>query len=180
MSQTFEDESGTTRLRGTLKGLPASGIPQGGPLSADLLTNDFLVKGSGASPASLYVGNGPSASIQGLAGDGQVGVQGGLVSLRGGAGNGGVSAPASLDVQGGQGAGSPGAVAITTFGSPGLPGQVLVPDGNGYLSYGGVQIAAGVPVGAPVGLPFAFDSTAVSGGLYVWNGAAWLKVSVHP
>jgi hypothetical protein len=35
-------------------------------------------------------------------------------------------------------------------------------------------------MGAPTGLPLAFDSTAVTGGLYVWNGAAWVKVSTIP
>lgn len=45
-----------------------------------------------------------------------------------------------------------------------------------------VRHAAGVPTGAPAGqeLPVAFDSTAVSGGLYFWDGAAWVKASAIP
>lgn len=45
-----------------------------------------------------------------------------------------------------------------------------------------VRAAAGVPAGAPTGteLPIAFDSTAVSGGLYVWTGAAWVKAADIP
>lgn len=40
-----------------------------------------------------------------------------------------------------------------------------------------VRFAAGVPAGAPSGteLPIAFDSTAVTGGVYYWSGAAWVK-----
>lgn len=42
-----------------------------------------------------------------------------------------------------------------------------------------VRHAAGVPSGAPTGTeaPLAFDSTAVTGGLYFWDGAAWVKCS---
>lgn len=42
--------------------------------------------------------------------------------------------------------------------------------------------AAGVPVGAPTGNegPVAIDSTAVTGGLYVWTGAAWVKGATIP
>jgi hypothetical protein len=45
-----------------------------------------------------------------------------------------------------------------------------------------VRAAAGVPAGAPTGteLPIAIDTTAVTGGLYVWTGAAWVKGSVIP
>ena len=45
-----------------------------------------------------------------------------------------------------------------------------------------VRHAAGVPSGAPVApeLPVAFDSTASTGGLYVWTGAAWVKGSTIP
>lgn len=42
----------------------------------------------------------------------------------------------------------------------------------------GVSTAAGVPAGAPTGtLPFRYDSTAVTGGMYFWNGAAWVKIT---
>jgi len=39
------------------------------------------------------------------------------------------------------------------------------------------RIAAGVPTGAPTSTEngMAIDSTAVSGGVYGWNGSAWVK-----
>lgn len=42
-----------------------------------------------------------------------------------------------------------------------------------------IRQAAGVPSGAPTTteLPIAADTTAVSGGLYVWSGAAWVKAA---
>ncbi len=42
-----------------------------------------------------------------------------------------------------------------------------------------IRQAAGVPTGAPTGteLPIAADTTAVSGGLYVWSGSAWVKAA---
>ena len=45
-----------------------------------------------------------------------------------------------------------------------------------------VRNAAGVPSGAPTGteLPVAFDSTGVTGGLYFWDGGAWVKASTIP
>ena len=45
---------------------------------------------------------------------------------------------------------------------------------SAYLT---VRFAAGVPSGAPTGteIPIAFDSTAVSGGVYYWTGSAWVK-----
>lgn len=45
-----------------------------------------------------------------------------------------------------------------------------------------VRHAAGVPSGAPTAgeAPVAFDSTASTGGLYVWTGAAWVKGSTIP
>lgn len=60
---------------------------------------------------------------------------------------------------------------------------VLKPDGVGGVAFGTgesgatVRFAAGVPSGAPTGteLPIAFDSTAVTGGVYYWTGAAWVK-----
>jgi hypothetical protein len=41
-----------------------------------------------------------------------------------------------------------------------------------------IRSAAGVPSGAPTPteLPFALDTTAVTGGLYYWNGAAWVAL----
>jgi len=45
-----------------------------------------------------------------------------------------------------------------------------------------VRSAAGVPSGAPTGteLPIAADTTAVTGGLYFWTGAAWTKIATIP
>jgi len=45
-----------------------------------------------------------------------------------------------------------------------------------------VRHAAGVPSGAPTAgeAPVAFDSTASTGGLYFWTGAAWVKGSTIP
>ena len=45
-----------------------------------------------------------------------------------------------------------------------------------------VRIAAGVPSGAPTGteLPIAVDSTASTGGIYVWDGASWTKYASIP
>ena len=44
------------------------------------------------------------------------------------------------------------------------------------------RVAAGVPSGAPKpgesGL--AFDTTPGTGGLYAWNGSAWVKASAIP
>lgn len=42
-----------------------------------------------------------------------------------------------------------------------------------------VRTGAGVPAGAPTTteLPLAYDTTAVTGGFYYWNGAAWVKVA---
>ncbi len=43
-----------------------------------------------------------------------------------------------------------------------------------------VRVGAGVPAGAPSAseVPFAYDTTLVTGGFYFWNGAAWVKVAV--
>ena len=45
-----------------------------------------------------------------------------------------------------------------------------------------IRQAAGVPSGAPTGteLPIAFDSTATTGGLYVWSGSAWVLAAPIP
>lgn len=70
---------------------------------------------------------------------------------------------------------SPGAAAVNTM---------AVSDGAGAVAYqlvpvGTVRSAAGVPVGAPVAgeAPAAYDSTAVTGGFYFWDGSAWVKVA---
>lgn len=61
------------------------------------------------------------------------------------------------------------------------PKAVLTPP-NTVLDATDLIIAAAVPVAAPTTsqLPIAFDSTAVTGGLYLWDGAAWVKVSTIP
>lgn len=45
-----------------------------------------------------------------------------------------------------------------------------------------VRQAEEVPTGAPTGteLPIAADTTASTGGLYIWTGAAWVKLSTIP
>ena len=66
----------------------------------------------------------------------------------------------SLDVIGALGATSPLPVKIV------LPMPAAIPTGSG------------APVTAPaVGvIPLYYDTTAVTGGLYLWNGSAWVKV----
>lgn len=53
---------------------------------------------------------------------------------------------------------------------------------HGMMGAPTIRQAAGVPSGAPTGteLPIAFDTTASTGGLYVWSGAAWVKASTIP
>lgn len=50
---------------------------------------------------------------------------------------------------------------------------------NTAIAASSVRTAAGVPVGAPIAgeVPFAYNTTAVTGGFYYWNGAAWVKVA---
>ena len=42
-----------------------------------------------------------------------------------------------------------------------------------------IRSAAEVPSGAPTGteMPLAYDTTAVTGGTYIWIGAAWVKIA---
>jgi hypothetical protein len=44
------------------------------------------------------------------------------------------------------------------------------------------RVAAGVPSGAPTAGEngIAFDTTASTGGLYAWNGSAWVKGGTIP
>lgn len=71
-------------------------------------------------------------------------------------------------------------------GVPGPPGATPMWVGGGSSSGGGsigtLRQAAGVPTGAPSAteLPVAYDSTAVSGGLYVWSGSAWVRAAPIP
>lgn len=96
----------------------------------------------------------------------------------------GTAAPGSIDVTDGGTTVSPAVEISFTSGATvtDLGGGVAgVAINFPAVNVGLVQIAAGVPVGPPAGvLPIAFDSTAVTGGLYVWDGAAWVKVSVIP
>lgn len=73
---------------------------------------------------------------------------------------------------------------VNTGDDVGAAGQFLASDGasNTLWTTPLVRHAAGVPTGAPgvAELPFAFDSTAVTGGLYFWDGAAWVQCSVIP
>ena len=98
-----------------------------------------------------------------------------------GTGSGGNSNGGYVAVTGGSSDGlTAGMVSIATNNSVGTSGQALVSDGaTGSVVYGGIYgIAAGVPAGAPVGkLPIAVDTTAVSGGIYVWDGGAWVKAA---
>lgn len=63
----------------------------------------------------------------------------------------------------------------------GAAGDFLWPDGVTGLVLGPpiVRAAAGVPAGAPIAgeLPIAVDTTAVTGGVYFWTGAAWVQAA---
>lgn len=83
--------------------------------------------------------------------------------------HGGVSSPAPAD-----------ATYLTTTANGTLTNEVAV--GATYSAIhltATVRVAAGVPAGAPTGteLPVAADTTAVTGGVYMWTGAAWVKVA---
>ncbi len=70
-----------------------------------------------------------------------------------------------------------GRLKVHASASDGIAGQALVSNGAGFTVWGSLIIAAGVPAGAPNGkLPFAIDTTAITGGLYYWNSAAWVKI----
>lgn len=77
-----------------------------------------------------------------------------------------------------------GALEIKIDGDVGAAGQFVGVgvEGTALWQTPLVRHAAGVPTGAPgvAELPFAFDSTAVTGGLYFWDGAAWVKCSTIP
>lgn len=74
-----------------------------------------------------------------------------------------------------------GGAAFKIKNSLGQSGEAIVSDGDNNIVYGGAQSGAGAPSAAPDRfLPFYFDTTAVTGGLYMWVGAAWVKVSVAP
>lgn len=130
---------------------------------------DFLLRGG------RDTGEGGEVNFSGgSAGAGEVG---GDIIFTAGEGDNGATTGVRFQAQGGQ-VGAAGKMALRTSNSYGLSGQAIVSDGNSELVYGGVRVAAAVPVAAPDGyLPFAYDTTAVTGGFYFWNGAAWVKVA---
>lgn len=151
------DESGVTRLGGTLE-------------LEDELVAPFGIKGESV-PAGGFGATVVPGSAQGSGG--------GDASLEGG-GSAGFAHSGGGFLARGATAGAEGRVLARSFGSFGAAGEALVPDGtvDSTLVWGGVIVAAGVPAGAPNGkLPIAVDTTAVSGGIYVWNGAAWVKAA---
>jgi hypothetical protein len=85
-----------------------------------------------------------------------------------------------LHVPAGIDAGFLNGVAINN--TPSDEGQILSTVDGSNAAWSTFVVAAGVPAGAPASgkLPIAFDSTAVTGGLYIWTGAAWTKVSTIP
>ncbi len=105
------DESGTIEVVGDASG----GIPQGGPLTADLAAGTKKITGLGT----------PSANTD-------------------------------ADTKGARNTAIGTAIAAAS-----------------------VRTAAGVPTGAPTAgeVPFAYNTTLVTGGFYYWNGAAWVKVA---
>lgn len=130
-----------------------SGIPQGGPLTQALLTDSNGLKGSDSGDAT-------GAEIVVYSAQG---ANGGNVNISTG------------DPDGG---GDAGVLQLYTGGAYGAAGEAAVSNGSFGVGWGGVIVAAGVPSGAPAGmLPFAYDTTAVSGGFYFWNGAAWVKIA---
>lgn len=159
-----------------------AGIPQGGPLNQDLFLANYDLRGTtNGSNVGGLLGADNAASNQGgaafmNAGDSSgAGNSGGNASIRGGEADGGDGA-AFLAL--GADDTNPGLAFVRASGSQGVGGQALVSDNGGGTVWGGVPSAAGVPSGAPVGtLPFAYNTTAVTGGFYFWNGAAWVKVA---
>jgi hypothetical protein len=153
----FVDESGVERFGGTLELEDTLEAPAGVSGRKDAGTG---------SPGILN----PQPNSGNDGGDNQV--EGGT------AGSGGKS-PGAWTARGATVA-AHGRVKALSNGTNGAVGEVLVPDGLGLgdLVFGGLIIAAGVPAGAPDGkLPIAIDTTAVTGGIYGWNGAAWVKAA---
>lgn len=171
----------------TVGQLGGGGVPQGGPLTEDLLMGGHSIEGTAADvglSAALFSagdytgGQGAPAIMQ--AGDGLAGESGGDAALHSGYGDAENTGDQSIiAARAGVGPGYLGAVDIYTAGSSGTSGQALVSDGSSRTAWGGIYaIASGVPSGAPVGkLPIAVDTTAVTGGIYVWNGSAWVKAA---
>lgn len=172
----------------------AAGIiraPDGDEITAG---TDFILKGGegGTAPDSggrvtlgggSDTGNGGDATLAG--GYGNVGLNGGAAILAGNDGNDGPGLRARVMAEGGGAGGADGSVTVDTTdasgtASAGVAGQALVSGAVGNKGirtarWGGLRIGAGVPAGAPDGeLPLAIDT--VTGFLYYWDGAAWVKV----
>lgn len=137
-------------------------------------------------------GTGNTGALVGFgAGDGSAGGAATLVGGLGGAGQPGGPAylsGGSADADGAQGAAvtaanaTPGVYGRLTFytdNDNGSGDAVPTSDGAGGVLWRPLvpRIAAGVPSGAPGPgeARIAIDTTAVSGGIYGWNGAAWVK-----
>lgn len=184
---SFSDETGAVRLKGKLTQTGGGpGIPQGGPLTQDLMLGNFVLRGAAniaVLPAQVAAfdegGGGAGGGASVTAGMGNALQPGGDAVLAGGNGDAGNDDPGYVTAHGGT-PGQSGRVTVKSNAARGVAGQALVSDGGTFTVWGGVQIAAAVPMGAPTGLPLAVDTTAVTGGLYVWNGAAWVKVSALP
>jgi hypothetical protein len=149
---------------------------------SDLSSQEVVLTGGGGGSQTLaqtlVLGNDPDGTaIQGA--DGGSGAAGGVVTIRAGAGDDGNDEASVLILQGGNGSGLAGKAVLITNDSVGTSGTALVSDGDGKLVYGGIQILSGVPSGAPNGtFPFAYDTTAITGGLYIWDvGSGWIKVA---
>lgn len=82
-----------------------------------------------------------------------------------------------LNVPAGVSADSVNGVAINN--TPAQEGLLLGTVDGANCAWQGFIIDAAVPVAAPTStqLPIAVDTTAVSGGIYVWDGAAWTKAA---
>lgn len=82
-----------------------------------------------------------------------------------------------LHVPAGIDAGILNGVAINN--TPTEEGQILSTVDGSNAAWSTFVVAAGVPAGAPASgkLPIAVDTTAVSGGIYVWTGSAWVKAA---
>lgn len=159
----------------------------GATVTASISSSGTSILGTGAGGATdanvtfttPEAGTGPSVNVYG--GDGGATGEGGSATLAGGYGR-GTSEAASVQAYGGDADGvTAGRLAVYTAGAIGASGQALVSGGDNRAVWGGLTIAAGVPAGAPAGkFPIAFDTTAVTGGAYYWNGSAWVKFANLP
>lgn len=82
-----------------------------------------------------------------------------------------------LNVPAGIDAGQVNGVAVNN--TPAGEGLILSTVDGSNCAWSTFIIAAGVPVAAPVSgeLPIAVDTTGGTGGIYVWDGAAWTKAA---